>query len=113
VQGQVLDGRSDIYSLGVVFYEMLTGHKPFHGLTAMDLMQQHVSGERPALPAQIGRFEAVLGRLMARDREQRYANAPEALAALDALSMEVAPVAAPAAGTDIARSATLESVNAA
>jgi len=113
VQGQVLDGRSDIYSLGVVFYEMLTGHKPFHGLTAMDLMQQHVSGERPALPAQIGRFEAVLGRLMARDREQRYANAPEALAALDALSMEAAPAAAPAAGTDIARSATLESVNAA
>jgi hypothetical protein len=50
---------------------------------------------------------------MAREREQRYADAPEALAALDALSMEAAPAAAPEAGTDIARSATLESVNAA
>ena len=85
-QGQTLDGRSDIYSLGVVFYEMLTGHKPFHGLTAMELMQQHVSGERPALPPELGDYESVLARLMAREREQRYADAPQALAALDTLA---------------------------
>jgi CheY-like chemotaxis protein len=84
-QGQTLDGRSDIYSLGVVFFEMLTGHKPFHGLTAMELMQQHVSGERPALPPELGSYESVLARLMAREREQRYADAPQALAALDTL----------------------------
>jgi eukaryotic-like serine/threonine-protein kinase len=84
-QGQVLDGRSDIYSLGVVFFEMLTGHKPFHGLTAMDLMQQHVSGERPALPPELAAFEPVLACLMAREREQRYADAPAALAALERL----------------------------
>jgi DNA-binding response OmpR family regulator len=89
-QGQTLDGRSDIYSLGVVFYEMLTGHKPFHGLTAMELMQQHVSGERPALPPELGNHESVLARLMAREREQRYADAPQALAALDALATDSA-----------------------
>ncbi len=88
VQGQTLDGRSDIYSLGVVFYEMLTGHKPFHGLTAMELMQQHVSGERPALPAELGNYESVVARLMARERDQRYADAPQALAALDTLATE-------------------------
>ncbi len=89
-QGQTLDGRSDIYSLGVVFYEMLTGHKPFHGLTAMELMQQHVSGERPALPPELGDYESVLARLMAREREQRYADAPQALAALNTLASRAA-----------------------
>ena len=113
VQGHTLDGRSDIYSLGVVFYEMLTGHKPFHGLTAMDLMQQHVSGERPALPPELGRFEALLALLMAREREQRYVNAPAALAALDALAAEATPATAPEAATSTSRSATLERVNAA
>ena len=88
VQGQTLDGRSDIYSLGVVFYEMLTGHKPFHGLTAMELMQQHVSGERPALPAELGNYESVLARLMARERDQRYVDAPQALGALDTLATQ-------------------------
>ncbi len=111
-QGQTLDGRSDIYSLGVVLYEMLTGHKPFHGLTALDLMQQHVSGERPTLPTEFGRFEALLGRLMAREREQRFVNAPETLAALNALAAETVP-AATAASSDVSRSATLENVNAA
>jgi hypothetical protein len=113
VQGQTLDGRSDIYSLGVVFYEMLTGHKPFHGVTAMDLMQQHVSGERPALPPEFGRFESLLGRLMAREREQRYVNAPEALAALDALATEVAAAGAPARATETSGATTLEDANAA
>ena len=113
VQAQTLDGRSDIYSLGVVVYEMLTGHKPFHGLTAMDLMQQHVSGERPPLPPELARYELLLSRLMAREREQRYVNAPEALAALDALAAEVAPAADAAAAMPAAREARHEDANAA
>ena len=72
VQGRPLDARSDQYSLGVMFYEMLTGQKPYTGLTAMDLMQQHVSGERPALPEALAMFEPMIARLMARDREDRY-----------------------------------------
>ncbi len=51
---------------------MLTGRKPYTGLTAMDLMQQHVSGERPPLPAELSGFEPLLSRLMARERAERY-----------------------------------------
>jgi serine/threonine-protein kinase PpkA len=85
VQGRTLDARSDLYSLGVVFYEMLTGHKPYHGSTAIELMQQHVSGQRPALPPALAAYEGMLGRLMARNREERVADAATVVAGLDAL----------------------------
>jgi CheY-like chemotaxis protein len=94
VQGRVLDARSDQYALGVVFYEMLTGYKPFTGLTAMDLMQQHVSGERPALPAALAVFEPIVARLMARERDERFANIGVALAELDTLAAAATPAAA-------------------
>jgi DNA-binding response OmpR family regulator len=85
VQGRSLDARSDQYALGVVLYEMLTGRKPFTGLTAMDLMQQHVSGKRPALPAELSAYEAVVTRLMARERDDRYADMDAVLADLNQL----------------------------
>jgi CheY-like chemotaxis protein len=85
VQGLTLDARSDQYALGVVFYEMLTGRKPYTGLTAMDLMQQHVTGERPALPPELSAYEPVVTRLMAREREARYADMDEVLSALGQL----------------------------
>jgi DNA-binding response OmpR family regulator len=93
VQGRTLDARSDLYALGVVFFEMLTGRKPYTALTALELMQQHVSGERPALPAELAAFERVIARLMARGRDDRYADVDALLAALDEL-----PVAPPRAG---------------
>ena len=86
VQGRELDVRSDQYALGVVFYEMLAGRKPFTGLTAMDLMQQHVSGERPALPPELSTFEPLLARLMAREREARLASIESVLTELDQLA---------------------------
>ena len=85
VQGRELDARSDQYALGVVFYEMLTGRKPYTGLTAMDLMQQHVSGERPALPPELSAYEPLLARLMAREREQRFAGIESVVVELDQL----------------------------
>ena len=99
VQGQQLDARSDQYSLGVVLFEMLTGHKPFTGLTAMDLMQQHVSGERPALPVALANFEPVVARLMARDRDARYADISAVLDELEQLSTAPVPTAAAASAS--------------
>jgi serine/threonine protein kinase len=85
-QGMPLDGRSDLYSLGVICFEMLTGRKPFHADSPMELMEQHVNAERPDVPDALARWRPVLARLMARDREQRFRNAAEALASLDALA---------------------------
>jgi CheY-like chemotaxis protein len=95
VQGQSLDARSDQYALGVVLFEMLTGRKPFTGLTAMELMQQHISGERPALPAELSAYEPIVARLMARDRADRFPDMGAVLAAIDQL-----PPAATAAKAD-------------
>jgi Ser/Thr protein kinase RdoA (MazF antagonist) len=88
VQGRELDARSDQYALGVVCYEMLTGRKPFTGLTAMDLMQEHVSGERPPLPPELAAYEPLVGRLMAREREARFPD-------MDAVLTELTELATP------------------
>jgi serine/threonine protein kinase len=89
--GEVLDARSDLYSLGIMYYEMLTGKKPYTGGSAMDVLQQHVNAPVPMLPRALAHHEPVLLKLLAKSREDRFATAEELLAALAAL---VEPVAA-------------------
>ncbi|MFI4914569.1 MAG: protein kinase [Steroidobacterales bacterium] len=81
-QGLELDRRSDLYSLGVILFEMLSGRRPYSGSTAVEVMHQHVHGPRPPLPPDLACFEPLLEGLMARAREQRYADAATAQAAL-------------------------------
>jgi DNA-binding NarL/FixJ family response regulator len=73
--GITLDARSDLYSLGVILFEMLSGRKPFQGSTVIEVMQQHVDAPRPALPSHVRQFEPIVHRLMARDRDQRFVSA--------------------------------------
>lgn len=79
VWGQELDNRSDIYALGVVLYEMVTGQRPFTARSLPDLTQTITSGElRPpsALNAEIvPGLEEIILKAMARDRNHRYAEA--------------------------------------
>lgn len=88
--GEALDARSDFYSLGVIFYELLTGLKPYIGNTAMEVLQQHVSAPRPVLPADLARYEPLLARLLARSRGERFASADEIIAATAALRVSAA-----------------------
>jgi eukaryotic-like serine/threonine-protein kinase len=81
--GEVLDGRSDFYSLGIMFYEMLTGRKPYTGGSAMDVLQQHVNAPLPLLPKALVRYEPLLLKLLAKSRGQRFASAAELLAAIE------------------------------
>ena len=77
--GQPVDARCDLYSLGVLTYEMLTGCKPYHAATAHDLLNMHIHDPVPVLPAPHAHLQPVLQRMMAKQREQRYASAQELL----------------------------------
>jgi tRNA A-37 threonylcarbamoyl transferase component Bud32/ActR/RegA family two-component response regulator len=89
-QGQRVDARTDLYSLGVMFYEMLTGQRPYSGRSAMAIMAQHASAAVPRLPPNVALQQALLDRLMAKELGERYASADELLADLGPLVAAVA-----------------------
>jgi hypothetical protein len=78
-QGVDIDHRSDLYSFGVVLYEMLTGHVPFERKTPHAVLLAHISETPPALRDRVTgiapRVEAVVQRMLAKDPAQRYPNA--------------------------------------
>jgi len=76
-----LDGRSDIYSLGIILFEVLTGRQPYQAATPMSVAMRHLTDPtpeifrlRPELPESL---QAVLDRALAKDRERRYPKASE------------------------------------
>jgi eukaryotic-like serine/threonine-protein kinase len=88
-QGLVVSAASDLYSVGVILYELLTGAVPFEGETAVAIAFKQVSAEplppsalRPGLPPSL---DAVVLRALAKDPVQRYADADELIAALEAV----------------------------
>jgi DNA-binding response OmpR family regulator len=80
--GEDLDGRTDLYSLGILFYEMITGRKPYTGMSAIDVLQQHVTAPVPQLPHSHVHLQALLEGLLAKSREERFANADQAIEAI-------------------------------
>ena len=86
-QGETLDARTDLYSLGVILYEMLAGKKPYLGASAIDVLQQHVMAPVPELPVHHLAYQPLLERLMSKSREQRIASCDQLLQALDQMSL--------------------------
>jgi ActR/RegA family two-component response regulator len=77
------DERSDLYSLGCIFYEMLTGERPFTASSPMGVIYRHAHASRPRLGRALAHFQPILDRTLAVERLERYQSASELLADLD------------------------------
>ena len=75
--GNPVDERSDIYSLGVIFYEMLTGEKAYQAETAMGIIYKHAQAPIPLLPARLAQYQSLLNMMLAKKPEDRLQSVSE------------------------------------
>jgi serine/threonine protein kinase len=94
-QGEGIDGRSDIYGLGVILFELLTGQQPYHGDTPMSVVVKHITEPvphildvKPDLPPAI---EIVIEKAMAKNRDERFPTVKSLTEALKAVARGESP----------------------
>jgi serine/threonine-protein kinase PpkA len=80
--GLPVDARSDLYSLGAIFYEMLTGQRIFDTANSATVVNMHVNAPIPTLPERLAGYQPILNRLLAKKPEERYPSARELFAAI-------------------------------
>ncbi len=82
-RGQIVDARSDLYSLGVLFYEMLTGSLPYPGEDSVTIVLKHISAAIPKLPRQYHAYQKILNKFLAKDPAQRFQRGREITEAIE------------------------------
>ncbi|MAL03504.1 MAG: hypothetical protein CL625_04385 [Arenimonas sp.] len=85
-RGEVVDGRADLYSVGVLAYELLTGHLPFQAADPLALALMHAQDPVPRLPAEKRHWQPFIDRAMAKSPDNRYRNAQQMLGALNQIA---------------------------
>ncbi|MFT3890329.1 MAG: WD40 repeat domain-containing serine/threonine protein kinase [Anaerolineales bacterium] len=110
-QGTAIDGRADIYALGIILYEMLTGKQPYEADTPMGVAIKHITDPvphildaNPNLPYEI---EEIIQKAMAKDRDDRYSTAHEMVDALREVARDIAAGKTTAKRTAIKKSPTV------
>ncbi len=115
LRGLVIDTRSDLWSLGVVMFELISGRLPFEGISTSDIAANVLKCDPPPLTFLNGapvppRLAAIVERAMAKDRSRRYPSATELLRDLQQLRTDLEHDASSVVGTAEARQATTEQV---
>ncbi len=85
IRGGEVDARADLYSFGVLFYEMLTGNVPYTANDSFALAMMHVTSPIPELPPSLSHLQPLLARLLEKNPAQRFQNGQEFIAALEFL----------------------------
>ena len=88
--GQPVDGRSDLYAAGIIFFEMLTGTPPFVGDTAAQTLFRHLHDEVPLLPIKVRHLQPIVDEMLAKSVDERFRYASEIIAALTATAAATA-----------------------
>ncbi|MDA0822914.1 MAG: serine/threonine-protein kinase [Proteobacteria bacterium] len=86
IRAESLDQRADLYSAGIILYEMLTGRKPFEADSLAGIAMKHLQSHPDPLPTKLRGFEPVFRRLIEKNRNDRYPNADELLQDLNAMA---------------------------
>lgn len=86
-EGLDVDQRSDIYSLGIMFYEMLTGQRPFRGSSVIAIIQSHRNDPIPVLPDSLARFQRLIDGMLAKEPGERFPSVASAVAELARLKV--------------------------
>jgi DNA-binding NarL/FixJ family response regulator len=95
VDGHDPDSRCDLYSLGVIVFEMLTGVLPYRGQSVAEIVERHRAAPVPRLPGKLAIYQILIDRLMAKKPQERFATAADFLEGLNRLRAAEAPAAMP------------------
>jgi len=86
-QGKSVDNRSDLYSLGVVFFQLLSGHVPYDAESSVAIGIKHLTEPVPFLPKHLRIFQPIIERVMAKEPDKRYQNGLDLIQDLDKVNM--------------------------
>ena len=90
-QGLEISSNSDIYSLGIVFYEMLTGEVPYEADSTVAIMYKHVNDPIPELPKKLRILQPLLDKLLAKKANDRYQSAADIITDIERIELHITP----------------------